>query len=146
MRCLAENRNIIIKLAEKGSFVVVWDQEHYIAEADRQLKDNETYKSSNLKDEDLVKLVEKSNNIFQSLRKKKFIAEEELKYFTGKYKKATNFGKMYLLRKIHKRLVNITGCPVISNCGIPTEKASKFLDHDLQAIMKSSTSCRNLKN
>ena len=140
MKGLAEDRNIIIKPADKGSCVVVWDREDYIAEADRQLKNNETYESSSLKDEDLVKLVEKSNSIFQSLRKKKLITEEELKYFTYKYKKATNFGKMYLLPKIHKRLVNVPGRPVISNCGTPTEKASEFLDHHLQPIMKSGTS------
>ena len=76
MRSLAEDQNIIIKPADKGSCVVVWDREDYIAEADRQLKDNETYESSSLKDEDLVKLVEKSNSIFQSLRKRKLITEE----------------------------------------------------------------------
>ena len=37
MRGLPEDRNIIIKPADKGSCVVVWDQEDYIAEADRQL-------------------------------------------------------------------------------------------------------------
>ena len=47
---------------------------------------------------------------------------------------------MYLLPKIHKRLVNAPGRPVISNCGTPTEKASEFLDHHLQPIMKSGTS------
>ena len=92
------------------------------------------------KDANLVKLVEKSNSIFQSLRKRKLITEEELKDFTYKYKKAINFGKMYLLPKIHKRLVNVPGRPVISNCGTPTEKASEFLDHHLQPIMKSGTS------
>ena len=33
---------------------------------------------------------------------------------------------------LHKRL----RLPVISNCGTPTEKASEFLDHHLQPIMK----------
>ena len=47
---------------------------------------------------------------------------------------------MYLLPKIHKGLVNVPGRPVISNCGTPTEKASEFLDHHLQPIMKSGTS------
>ena len=140
MRGLTEDRNIIIKPADKGYCVVVWDRGDYIAEADRQLKDNKTCESSSFKDVDLVKLVEKSNSIFQSLRKRKLITEEELKYFTYKYKKATNFGKMYLLPKIHKRLVNVPGRPVISNCGTPTEKASEFLDHHLQPIMKSGTS------
>ena len=69
VRGLAEYRNIIIKSADKGSCVVVLDRKDYIAEADRQLKDNETYESSSFKDVDLVKLVEKSNSIFQSLRR-----------------------------------------------------------------------------
>ena len=120
-----------------GSCVVVWNLEDYLTEADRQLKDNETYESSSFKDADLVKLVEKTNSIFQSLRKRKLITEEELKYFTYKYKKATNFGKMYLLPKINKVLLNVSGRPVISNCGTPTEKASEFLDHHLQPIMRS---------
>ena len=119
---------------------MVWDQEDYLAETDRQLKDNETYESSSFKDTDLVKLVEKSHSIFQSLSKVKLITDEELKYFTYKYKKATNFMKMYLLPKIHKRLGNVPGRPVISNCGMPTEKAIKYPDHHLQPIMRSGMS------
>ena len=168
LRGLAEDQNLIIKPADKDSCVVVWDREHYIADTDRQLKDNEPYGSSSFKDVDLVKLAEKSNSIFQSLRKRKLttdkelkhlvklaeesnsifqslrkrklITEEELKYFTYKCKKASIFGKMYLLSKIHKHFVNVPGRPVISNCGTRTEKASDFLDHHLQPIMKSGTS------
>ena len=64
MRCLAGDQNIIIKPADKGSCVVVWDRENYIPEAVRQLKDNETFESSSFKDVDLVKVEEKSNSIF----------------------------------------------------------------------------------
>ena len=52
MRGLAEDQNIIIKLADKA----VWDQEDHLVEADRQIKDNDTYESSSFKDKDLVKL------------------------------------------------------------------------------------------
>ena len=52
MRCLAGDRNIIIKPTDKGSCVVVWDREDYIPEAVRQLKDNETFESSSFKDVD----------------------------------------------------------------------------------------------
>ena len=38
------------------------------------------------------------------------------------------------------RLDNVPGCPVISNCGTPTEKGSEFLDHHRQTIMKSGFS------
>ena len=47
---------------------------------------------------------------------------------------------MYLLPTIHKRLYNVPGRPVISNCGTPTEKVSEFLDHHLQPVMKSGKS------
>ena len=36
--------------------------------------------------------------------------------------KKHNLGKLYLLPKIHNRLFNMPGRPVISNCGMPTEK------------------------
>ena len=129
MRGLAEDQNVMIRPADKVSCVVVWDQVDNLAESDRQVKNNETYESSSFKDADLVKLVEKSNSIFHSLRKRKLITEEELKYFTYKYKKVTKFGKMHLLPKIHKRLVNVPVRPVISNCGTATEKSSEYLDH-----------------
>ena len=50
-------------------------------------------------------------------------------YFTYEYKKAYNLGKLYMLPKIHKRLFNVPGRPVISNCRMTTEKVSEFLDH-----------------
>ena len=136
-RGLAEDQNIITRPPNKSSCIVIWDWEDYLAEADRQLKDNEIYESSSFKDADLIELIEKSNSIFQSLRKKKLITEEQLKYFIYKYKKVINFGKMYLLLKIYKHLVNVSGRPVISNCGTSNEKAFKFLDYYLQPILRS---------
>ena len=70
---------------------------------------------------------------------------------------STNLGKPYLLPKIHKRLSDIPGRPVISNCGTPTEKASEFVDFHLKPIMQNGWSCirdsndfikeiKNLKN
>ena len=47
---------------------------------------------------------------------------------------------MYLLPKIHKRLESVPGCPVISNCSIPTEKVPKFLDYHRKPIMQSAKS------
>ena len=44
---------------------------------------------------------------------------------------ACRLGKMYLLPEIHKRLFDVLGRPVISNCKIPAEKVSE-LDHHLQ--------------
>ena len=136
MSGLAEDWNIIIKPTDEDSDAMVWDWEDCTAEADRQLKNDETYKSSSFKDAYLVKLVEKSNSIFQSLRKRKLITEEELKYFTYQYKNATNFRKMYLLPNIYKPFVNVPGRPVISNYSVASYKTSEYLDHHLQPTMR----------
>ena len=68
------------------------------------------------------------------------MTEKQLDYYSYKYKKTCNLGKLYLLPKIHKRLYNVPGRPVISNCGTPTEKASEFLDSQLKPIMQKSWS------
>ena len=41
---------------------------------------------------------------------------------------------------MHKRLNDISGRPVISNCGTSTEKLPQFLDHHLQLITKAGKS------
>ena len=74
--------------------------------------------------------------LFRNLKNKGRIIEKQLKYFTIDFKKATNFGKLYLLPKFHKRLFEVPGTPVISNCGTPTEKVSEFLDSDLKSVMQ----------
>ena len=56
------------------------------------------------------------------------------------FKNASCLGKMYLLPKINKRLYNVPGRPLISNCGTPTENMSEFLDHHLQPVMKGGKS------
>ena len=85
----------------------------------------------------LSSLVDKSNKIFQSLSKKNYISEKELKYFSYNNKNATNLGKLYLLPKNRKRLFNVPGRPVISNCGTPTEKVSEHLDFCLKPFMQN---------
>ena len=74
------------------------------------------------------------------IKTKGFIAEKELKYFTYKYKKACNLGKMYLSPKIHKTLSDVPWRLVISNCGMPTEKISEFLDYQLNLAVQKGKS------
>ena len=64
------------------------------------------------------------------------IADTSFKYFAYEYKKATNIGKLYLLPKIHKRLFEISGKPVMSNCGTASEQFSVLLDCHLKKIMQ----------
>ena len=94
----------------------------------------------NYKKKLLIDLTEKNNEVFKKLCNKNVITEKELKYFTYSFKNASCHGKMYILPKIHERLYNVSGRPVISNCGTTTEKMSEFLDHHLQPVMKGGKS------
>ena len=43
--CSLENdRNVITKSADKGSSIVMWDRLNYLAEAENQFSDSNTYK------------------------------------------------------------------------------------------------------
>ena len=80
---LKEDRSIIIKPADKGSCVVVWDREDYLAEGYMQLNDKSTYvEINNFKGKFLCDLTDKSNNFFKRLCKQKTITEKELKYIS----------------------------------------------------------------
>ena len=50
MRSLVYDRSVVIQKARKGSCVVVWDREDYIAEAERQLGDVTVYKDVDFKE------------------------------------------------------------------------------------------------
>ena len=129
MRGLAEDRSIIIKSANKGSCVVVWDRADYFAEAENPFSHGSTYKEVKLGEEELVRLVEQSNGMFKQLLSKKSISSEDYKYFSHVFKKSINLQNMYFLPKIHKRLDNGPGHPIILNCGTPTAKTLEFLNH-----------------
>ena len=60
--------------------------------------------------------------------------KETIKYFEVKDPK---FARFYLLPKIHKRLNNVPGRPVISNRGYYTENISAFLDFHLQPLAQA---------
>ena len=47
---------------------------------------------------------------------------------------------MYVLPKVHKRLSDVPGRPVISNCGMPTEKVFEILDYHFKPVMQNGRS------
>ena len=64
MRSLENDKNVIIKPANKGSSTVVWDRLNYLEDAEKQLSDSNTYKEVKFSEKEQIKLVEKSNSIF----------------------------------------------------------------------------------
>ena len=123
MWALTDDKQIVIKKADKGSCVVVWDRDNYLLEAKRQLKDKKIYIYLTFNEKLIEDLTECSTKMFKDVRTGGHLSEKQLNHYSFEYKKACNLGKLYLLRKIHKSLYNVPGRPVTSNCGTPTEKA-----------------------
>ena len=135
LKKLKSDRNIVIKEADKGSAVVVWDREDYISEANRQLDDRQVYEEVEVDPEvDLGKTI---NSRLNELREEDPGLEEVTDYLKVK---DSRLGRFYLLPKIHKGLSSVKGRPVISNCGTITEQISEYLDHHLNPLVSQSMS------
>ena len=110
--------------------MVVWDRDDYIQETEKQLGDKEIY-------EEVIKdpqpLINITHRAVEKIRKRGDLSADNIKYFMVKDPK---FAWFYLLLKIHKRLENVPGRPVISNCGFYTENISAFLDFHLQPLTR----------
>ena len=57
---LKNDKNIVIKGADKGSAVVVWDTEDYIKEAEKQLGDSDVYEEVPDDPEPLISTINKT--------------------------------------------------------------------------------------
>ena len=66
----------MIKKADKGSCVVVWDRNDYIKEAEKQLNDTNAYKDIFLNSKLLQEVVVTSNRLFQNLKAKGKISDK----------------------------------------------------------------------
>ena len=74
---LAEVRSTVIKSADKGFCVVVWNRTDYLIEVKKGLSESNTYKEVKFDDNELVKLVEVSNTLLKRLLLKKCISPEQ---------------------------------------------------------------------
>ena len=123
-------RQIRDQEADKGSGVVVWDRGDYIAEAESQLNDIDVYEEVNGDTNELITTIKEA---LYKLKNRGDITVEVLDFFLVENPKLARF---YLLPKIHKRLHNVPGRPVISNCNYFTENISAFLDFHIQPLAK----------
>jgi hypothetical protein len=133
IRSLTNNKNIVIKKADKGSAVVVMDIEDYITEAERQLNDVNFYihKNQDLTTTHTAQII----GILSKLLENKEITESVFQQLSPIGSRTSRF---YFLPKIHKQIVK--GRPIISGNGSPTEKISEFVDEHIKHIVPLLTS------
>ena len=78
IKTLKQNKDIIIKPADKGAAIVVMDKTDYVGEAERQLANQVHYKR--LEEPVFPKSIPKINEIFDSLANRRFIDAGQLSY------------------------------------------------------------------
>ena len=64
---LKNDKSIVIKIADKGSAVVVWDGEDYIKQEEKQLEDGEVYEEVSNKCAPLLKII---NAVIAKIKKR----------------------------------------------------------------------------
>ena len=102
LNSLRDDTSIIIKEADKGSGVVVWDRKDYLKEAEKQLGDKETYEE--LSSDPVSPLISIVKGCLSRVKKRGDIPNETLEYF---FINKPKLGRFYLLPKIHKRLSQV---------------------------------------
>ena len=131
MQSLRDDSSIVIKEADKGSAVVVWDREDYLQEASKQLGEENTYEK--IIGDCVSPLISTVKKCLLGINKRGDISKETLDYFLVDNPR---LGRFYMLPKIHKRLFDVPGRPVISNSGYFTENISAFVDYHLQPLAR----------
>ena len=127
LHLLHDDPSIIIKEADKGSAVIVWDKEDYLKAANSQLSDKDVYwEVKGDAEGPLMKIIK---SVLRKIRNRGDTGDKTLDYFVANNPK---LGRFYLLPKIHKRLHNVPGRQVISNSGNFTENISSSLDFHLK--------------
>ena len=116
---LKDDTSIIIKEADKGSGIVIWDREDYLKEAEYQLKDANVYEK--LEGDSISPLIKVIKSALSKMQK-------EVTFLTRHW--------IISSRKSLKRLYSVPGRPVISNSSFFTENISTFLDFHLQPLAK----------
>ncbi len=136
IKSLKNNKDIIIKPADKGSATVLMNRTSYIKEAERQLNNEKYYKK--LTEPIYHHNVKKIHTVLNDLYKKKYISKDQLSYLSGPsdYRART----FYLLPKIHKKRDAWPwpdmpeGRPIVSDTNSETYRISELIDYYLNPL------------
>lgn len=134
---LRNNKNIVIKPADKGSAIVIMNREQYCKEVYRQLKDEKYYKK--LDSPIYMQTIPLVADILDSLMRKKYITHKQRKYLGGSIPPRER--RFYILPKIHKEPAKWSwpyqippGRPIVSDCGSETYHTAEYIDRFLTPL------------
>ena len=132
---LQNNKDIIIKRADKGGAVVVWGYAKYVLEANRQLQDTQYYRPTELSSKPFLQMKEELTALLHRAKDCGWINTHEYGFLLCEHPRIATF---YMLPKVHKKPKdNPPGRPIISANGTLTEPASQFIDYYLNLMFIS---------
>ena len=127
---LRKHKDIVVKAADKGGALVVWQADLYQKEALQQLSDTSFYAKV---DKDLTST---NQQIVKSTINDLIVKQELPATATNLIITTTpRTSCIYFLPKIHKP--NNPGRPIVSACSCPTELISSYLDKIMAPIVRS---------
>lgn len=129
LRAIRSRNDIVIKPADKGGAVVVWDKEAYIQEGLRQLQNPDQYRPLDI--DPTPRFTKTIVDFLKLCKRKDYIPARTVDYLIPKNPRTA---QLYLLPKIHKGKTPTPGRPINSANDSPTEKISQYVDHFLKRI------------
>lgn len=137
LRELMNNKQIVIKPADKGSSVVILGREQYITEVHRQLTDKNYYKK--LERPIYLESIPLVHDILETLKIKGFINNKQKQYLKGDAQLRER--RFYILPKIHKEPEKWSipfevppGRPIVSDCSSETYRTAEYIDYYLNPL------------
>ena len=108
---------------------MVWDRQDYLKETKNQLNDKNVYKELTGDVEGPLEKIIKT--VLKKARDRRDTSDNALRYFLVNNPK---LGRFYHLPKIHMRIQNVPGQPIISNSEYYTKNISAFLEFHLKPL------------
>uniref|UniRef100_A0A803KAH6 Reverse transcriptase domain-containing protein n=1 Tax=Xenopus tropicalis TaxID=8364 RepID=A0A803KAH6_XENTR len=133
---LQNNRDIVIKKADKGGATVILNRDAYVSEALSQLSNLEHYK--HLQTDPTWDIKTKIDLCISSAFESCIINKKTFDFLTVTHPRIP---VLYLLPKIHKNLEHPPGRPIVSGVGSILQPLSQFVDVYLQEIVKGIPQC-----
>uniref|UniRef100_A0A4W5LRR3 Reverse transcriptase domain-containing protein n=1 Tax=Hucho hucho TaxID=62062 RepID=A0A4W5LRR3_9TELE len=134
---LRKHKHITIKPADKGSKIIIMDNQQYLFEAHRQLSNTQHY--TPIPASTQIQTQTKIRQIISDLYGKKYITHRQKEYLDGPDQPRQRL--FYLLPKIHQTPDTWTvpfkvpkGRPIVSDCGSESSPAAEFIDYFLNPI------------
>ena len=138
LKSLKNNRDVVIKSADKGGAIVLMDREAYVFEALRQLENPKYYRP--LEEPVFPNNIDQINSIINKLYLTGKINKNQCKFLSAD-PDSVRARTFYLLPKIHKKPESWPqpgrmpeGRPIVSDCGSESYNVSGYIDSFIQPL------------